>query len=281
MKLVICEKNISARNIAYILSGGNVKNIRIGKTPVYEFKKDDEIWNVIGLRGHIISLDYPSKFKWWKEDNLKELINEEPCRIVSEKDIAFSLKNLVNNNPDVIIATDYDREGELIGVEAINLIKGYNDIKKIKRAKFSSITNFEISNAFNNLNEVDYNLSYAGESRQEIDLAWGAVLTRFISLVSNKTGKDFLSIGRVQSPTLALLVEKEKEIIKFTPKTFWKINAKLKKDELFDSTHIEGQFWDEDKVKKIFDRIKDKKEAIIKGNDNSRRTLYFRSNILS
>ncbi|MEE8565865.1 MAG: DNA topoisomerase, partial [Candidatus Thermoplasmatota archaeon] len=267
MKLVICEKNISARNIAYILSGGNVKNIRIGKTPVYEFKKDDEIWNVIGLRGHIISLDYPSKFKWWKEDNLKELINEEPCRIVSEKDIAFSLKNLVNNNPDVIIATDYDREGELIGVEAINLIKGYNDIKKIKRAKFSSITNFEISNAFNNLNEVDYNLSYAGESRQEIDLAWGAVLTRFISLVSNKTGKDFLSIGRVQSPTLALLVEKEKEIIKFTPKTFWKINAKLKKDELFDSTHIEGQFWDEDKVKKIFDRIKDKKEAIIKKVD--------------
>jgi len=60
MKLVICEKNISARNIAYILSGGNVKNIRIGKTPVYEFKKDDEIWNVIGLRGHIISLDYLS-----------------------------------------------------------------------------------------------------------------------------------------------------------------------------------------------------------------------------
>ena len=274
MKLVICEKNISARNIAYILSGGNVKNIRIGKTPVYEFKKDDEIWNVIGLRGHIISLDYPSKFKWWKEDNLKELINEEPCRIVSEKDIAFSLKNLVNNNPDVIIATDYDREGELIGVEAINLIKDYNDIKKIKRAKFSSITNFEISNAFNNLNEVDYNLSYAGESRQEIDLAWGAVLTRFISLVSNKTGKDFLSIGRVQSPTLALLVEKEKEIIKFTPKTFWKINAKLKKDELFDSTHIEGQFWDEDKVKKIFDRIKDKKEAIIKKVDKKTNIEY-------
>ena len=274
MKLVICEKNISARNIAYILSGGNVKNIRIGKTPVYEFKKDDEIWNVIGLRGHIISLDYPSKFKWWKEDDLKELINEEPCRIVSEKDIAFSLKNLVNNNPDVIIATDYDREGELIGVEAINLIKGYNDIKKIKRAKFSSITNFEISNAFNNLNEVDYNLSYAGESRQEIDLAWGAVLTRFISLVSNKTGKDFLSIGRVQSPTLALLVEKEKEIIKFTPKTFWKINAKLKKDELFDSTHIEGQFWDEDKVKKIFDRIKNKKEAIIKKVDKKTNIEY-------
>ncbi len=264
MKLVICEKNISARNIAYILSKGKLNNIRIGKTPVYEFKKNDEIWNIIGLRGHIISRDYPEKFKWWKEENLMEMINEEPCRLVSEKDIANSLKNLVKNNPDIIVATDFDREGELIGVEAINLIKDYNKINKIKRAKFSAITNFEISNAFDNLTEVDYNLSYAGESRQIIDLAWGAVLTRFISLVSNKTGKDFLSIGRVQSPTLALLVEKEKEIKKFNPKTFWKINAKLKKDEIFDSTHIEGQFWDEDKVKKIYDKIKDKKDAKIK-----------------
>ena len=264
MKLVICEKNISARNIAYILSKGKLNNIRIGKTPVYEFKKNDEIWNIVGLRGHIISLDYPEKFKWWKEENLMEMINEEPCRLVSEKDIANSLKNLVKNNPDIIVATDFDREGELIGVEAINLIKDYNKINKIKRAKFSAITNFEISNAFDNLTEVDYNLSYAGESRQIIDLAWGAILTRFISLVSNKTGKDFLSIGRVQSPTLALLVEKEKEIKKFNPKTFWKINAKLKKDEIFDSTHIEGQFWDEDKVKKIYDKIKDKKDAKIK-----------------
>ncbi|MFE3845976.1 DNA topoisomerase I [Thermoplasmatota archaeon] len=264
MKLVICEKNISARNIAYILSKGKLNNIRIGKTPVYEFKKNDEIWNIIGLRGHIISLDYPEKFKWWKEENLMEMINEEPCRLVSEKDIANSLKNLIKNNPDIIVATDFDREGELIGVEAINLIKDYNKINKIKRAKFSAITNFEISNAFDNLTEVDYNLSYAGESRQIIDLAWGAVLTRFISLVSNKTGKDFLSIGRVQSPTLALLVEKEKDIKKFNPKTFWKINAKLKKDEIFDSTHIEGQFWDEDKVKKIYDKIKDKKDAKIK-----------------
>jgi DNA topoisomerase-1 len=193
------------------------------------------------------------------------LINEEPCRIISEKDIAYSLKNILKkNNTELIIATDYDREGELIGVEAINLIKDYKDIKNIKRAKFSSITKFEISNAFDNLTEVDYNLSFAGESRQIIDLAWGAVLTRFISLVSNRTGKDFLSIGRVQSPTLAILVEKEKEIIKFNPKTFWKLNAKLRKDESFDSTHAEGQFWEDNKVKKIYNRIKNEKTALIK-----------------
>jgi len=263
MKLVICEKNISARNIAYILSGGNVKNLRFGKTLVYEIKKNNELWNIIGLRGHIISLDYPLKFKWWKEDNLMDLINEEPCKKISEKEIANSLKQLMTRNPEVIIATDYDREGELIGVEAIKLIKEYNNIKKINRVKFSSITNFEITEAFNNLTDVDYNLSNAGESRQIIDLAWGAVLTRFMSLASNRTGKDFLSIGRVQSPTLALLVEKEKEIINFIPKTFWKLNATLIKDVIFDSTHIEGQFWDKNKVQNIFNKINDKKVAII------------------
>jgi len=267
MKLVICEKNISARNIAYILSGGKLKNGRIGKTPIYEFKRNDEIWNIIGLRGHIISLDYPKKFQWWKEENLLELINEDPCRIVCEKDIANSLKILVKNIPDVIVATDFDREGELIGVEAINLLKNYSKLKSIKRARFSAITNYEITNAFDNLTDLDYNLSFAGESRQIIDLAWGAVLTRFISLVSNKTGKDFLSIGRVQSPTLAILVKKEKEIKNFIPKTFWKINAQLKKDEIFESTHSEGQFWDEKKAKKIYDKVKNENKASIKKVD--------------
>ncbi len=264
MKLVICEKNISARNIASILSEGKINYLKIGKTPVYEFKLNDELWNIIGLRGHIITLDYPSKYKWWKEENLLELINEEPCKKISEKEIANALKKLVQNNPNIIVATDYDREGELIGVEALNLIIDHKEINIIKRAKFSSITNYEIKEAFDKLTNVDYNLSNAGESRQIIDLAWGAVLTRFISLVSNKTGKDFLSIGRVQSPTLALLVEKEKEIIYFKSKTFWKINAKLKKDEIFDAVHSEDQFWDENKAKKIYEKIKNDKEAKVK-----------------
>jgi len=112
--------------------------------------------------------------------------------------------------------------------------------------------------------EVDYNLSNAGESRQVIDLIWGAVLTRFISLTSQRLGKEFLSIGRVQSPTLALLVEREKEIQNFEPKTFWKIIANLKKDELFNASHIEDPFWDKSEVTKIYDKIKSSKEATIK-----------------
>jgi DNA topoisomerase-1 len=262
MKLVICEKNISAKRIAYILSDGKSKSIRIGKTPVYEFSRNDELWKIMGLRGHIINLDFPSNFNQWNKVPPVDLIDIEPVKKVSEKSIAASVKSLVDKNPYLIVATDYDREGELIGVEVVNLIKEYNkDIQNIKRAKFSAITGYEIKNAFDKLSEVDYNLSSAGETRQVIDLIWGAVLTRFISLTSRRFGKDFLSIGRVQSPTLALLVDKERQIKNFVAKPFWKIIATLKKNISFQATHKEGQFWNEKKVKEIFNKIKSCKES--------------------
>ena len=266
MKLIICEKNIAARRIAYILSNGKTKSGRLGSIPVYEFTKDNELWGVIGLKGHIVNLDFPSGFNQWTKTSLYNLINVEPCKEIQEKSIASAIKTLSDKNPDIIIATDFDREGELIGVEAVNLIKQKNqNIKNIARARFSALTNYEVINAFDKLVDVDYNLANAGEARQIIDLVWGAVLTRFISLTSNQLGKDFLSIGRVQSPTLAILVEREKEIKNFVPKTFWQIFATLKKeDKSFSAIHEEDKFWDESKAKSIYDRIKGCKKGVVK-----------------
>jgi len=265
MKLVISEKNIAARRIAYILSQGQAKSTHIGKIPVYEFTKDNDVWRVIGLKGHIIGLDYPSGFNQWTKVDPHALIDVEPLKKVSEKDIAVALKTLVSGTPpSVIVATDFDREGELIGAEVVGLLKSYNPtITDIKRARFSAITGYEINLAFGNLTEVDYNLSNAGEARQIIDLVWGAVLTRFISLTSRRLGKDFLSIGRVQSPTLALLVEREKEIKQFVPKPFWQIIARLKNDKPFDATHEKKVFWETQQAQDIYNKIKDVKEATV------------------
>ena len=265
MKLVISEKNIAARRIAYILSGGKTKNVHIGNIPVYEFTKDNEDWAVIGLKGHIVTVDYPAGFNQWNKIAPSDLINVEPVKKVSEKGIASALKTLLTNTPTVIVATDFDREGELIGVEVVNLLKGYNPtITNIKRARFSAITPLEINTAFENLTDVDYNLSSAGEARQVIDLAWGAVLTRFISLTSRRLGRDFLSIGRVQSPTLKILVDREKEIKTFKPTPYWKIIAKLKKDKPFDVTHEKDIFWEEHQAQEIYNKIKGCKEALVK-----------------
>jgi DNA topoisomerase-1 len=264
MKLVICEKNIAARRIAYILSNGTLKKSKLGTIPTYEFSKDNAPWAVIGLKGHIISLDYPHGFNQWKKIPPRELINVEPDKKISERGIASALKTIAINTSELIVATDYDREGELIGTEAVELLKTYNpQIKTIKRAKFSAITRSEVNQAFNNLVEVDYNLSNAAETRQQIDLVWGAVLTRFISLTSNQLGKDFLSIGRVQSPTLALLVDREKEITSFVPEPFWQIIARLKKETVFKAVHVEGKFWDEAQAQKLFEKVKGCKKALV------------------
>ncbi len=265
MKLVICEKNIAARRIAYILSGGKVKSTHLGQIPVYSFTKNNEPWTVIGLKGHIINLDYPSGFNQWTKIPPHELIEVEPCKNVSEKGIASALKTLVKDTPSLIVATDFDREGELIGVEVVNLLRSYNPaLNQIKRARYSAITPYEINTAFDNLTEVDYNLSNAGEARQNIDLVWGAVLTRFISLTSRRLGRDFLSIGRVQSPTLALLVEREKEIKIFIPKPYWVLLAQLKKDKPIDTTHEHGVFREEQPAQELYEKIKDSKEALVK-----------------
>jgi len=264
MKLVISEKQIAARRIAYILGQGNVKSTHHGKIPVYEFTRAGEPWAVIGLKGHIISLDYPAGFNQWTKIDPADLITVEPCKAVTEKQIASALKTLVKEAPEVIVATDFDREGELIGMEVVKLLLEYNpNIKVVKRARFSAITPYEINTAFDNLTEVDGNLSNAGEARQAIDLVWGAVLTRFMSLTSRRLGKDFLSIGRVQSPTLAILVEREKEIKEFVPKPYWQLQAKLHDEKNFDALHEIEVFWDKPQVDQIYDKIKDTTTATV------------------
>lgn len=263
-KLVICEKSDAARRIALILSNGSSKRSYIEKVPVFNFVKDGEQVSVVGLRGHIVNLDYPFPYNQWTRVNPKDLIFIQPVKKVTAKNIANVLKKLAKEHNEVIVATDYDREGELIGVEALGILKEANLGIKIKRARFSALTKYEIENAFANLTEVDYNLSKSAESRQVIDLTWGAALTRFVSLASNQTGKDFLSVGRVQSPTLALIVDRDREIKSFIPKPYWKIIADLETDKPFQATHAKGSFWNKGEAIKIFEKLKNSKTGIVK-----------------
>lgn len=252
--LVIAEKRNAAQRIAKILSGGKFETVNKGRNAYYSFSIGDDRYFVVPLRGHILQLDYPEKFKSWNLKDLQKLVDEEPVKVVKEKGIVSLLKNLAREASLLIIATDYDREGELIGVEALS-ISGYRG--KVKRAKFSALTEQEITRAFENLVDVNYNLASAAETRQKIDLAWGAALTRFISLASRRRGKDYLSVGRVQSPTLALIVRREQEIENFEPTPYWNIGAKFHKRRIFRGEHIANPFWKEDEAKKIYEKIKD------------------------
>src|SRR5208337_5268846 len=127
------------------------------------------------------------------------------------------------------IATDFDTEGELIGKEAYELVRAVNKKVKIDRARFSAITPQEIRHAFSHTTDLDFALAEAGEARQSIDLMWGASLTRFISLAARRGGNNILSVGRVQSPTLTMIVDREKEIEKFVPEKYWQLGLLTEK----------------------------------------------------
>ena len=265
-RLIVTEKFNAAVRIATILSDGKSKRTNVGGASVFEFSQGDDQTQVIGLRGHIINLDYPEALNDWQRTDLKELALADAMKVVTESKIAAALKDLAAHADEVVVATDFDREGELIGVEALEIIKSVHPDVRVSRARFSALTKWDIERAFGELVEVDYLLAQSAESRQFIDLAWGAVLTRFLSLASNRLGRDFLSVGRVQSPTLALVVDREREIENFVPQDYWTLHAKFRKAAdgqpvEFEAAHANGPFW----ARREAERAKDLADAAPRG----------------
>ena len=247
-RLIVTEKFNAAVRIATILSDGKAKRTNVEGTSVFEFSQGEDRVRVVGLRGHIINLDYPEALNDWARVDLKELVWAEPQKVVTAGKIGAALKQLAADADEVIIATDFDREGELIGVEALGLIQEVRPEVRVRRARFSALTKWDIESAFANLVEVDHPLAWSAESRQSVDLAWGAVLTRFLSIASKQLGRDYLSVGRVQSPTLALVVDREREIEDFVPQDYWTLHARFRKDAdgaaaEFEANHEHGPFW--------------------------------------
>jgi DNA topoisomerase-1 len=272
-RLIICEKSHAAQRIALILSDGSYKRRSVAGTPVLYFDKDGDEFFVVGLRGHIVELDYPDEFNDWEATPPKKLVAVEPKKSVdpSARKIMNALEDLARGSDEIVIATDYDREGELIGVEALEQVKAE---ATVRRAKFSALTKGEIERAFANLAEVDYKLATAAETRQYIDLAWGASLTRFMSLASGQLGSDFLSVGRVQTPTLALIVSREKEILEFVPTPYWLVTADLKKGEGFSAAHKHGRFDVKDTARDVVAKAKRAKHALVKSVLQEDRSEY-------
>ena len=173
-----------------------------------------------------------------------------------------AVRKVAKDADSIVIATDYDREGELIGLEALEQIIDANpgavdgqagasgddplaNRPPIKRARYSALTKEEIERAFAELDDLSYDLAYAGATRQDIDLIWGATLTRAVSLATRRFGSNFLSVGRVQSPTLALIVERELERRAHVPKPYWEVFARFKHpDESFEAHHATDKFWE-------------------------------------
>jgi DNA topoisomerase-1 len=226
-ELIITEKDNAARRIADILSGGSAEAERTNGVNVYKWGGK----RCIGLSGHVVGVDFPPEYNDWRDVEPVELIDAPIDKHPTQENIVAALRRLARRARRVVIATDYDREGELIGKEAYELVREVNEDVPVDRVRFSSITDREVTEAFENPDELDFDLAAAGEARQIVDLVWGAALTRFLSLSARQLGNDFISVGRVQGPTLKLIVDREREIEAFDPEDYWELFADLQKGE--------------------------------------------------
>jgi DNA topoisomerase-1 len=255
MRLIVTEKNNSAKKIADILSGGTAKEGSSYKTPYYEWSDGSGDQMTIGLKGHVLNPAFPESYSNWQKTNPRDLIDAELIKEPTDKNVVRALKKVAKDADDIVIATDYDREGELIGLEALQEIVEANpelasadgtnpDGTAVKRARYSALTKDEIERAFNNLDELSMPLANAGAARQDMDLIWGAALTRAVSTATRRFGSNFLSVGRVQSPTLGLIVQRELERRAHVPEPFWEVTASFAHpDGSFVAEHTTDKFW--------------------------------------
>ncbi len=273
--LAIAEKDIAAKRIAQALDGGTPSQRKVRGVTTYEARFQGAHITVIGLRGHILEVDYPKSLNNWRSIKPRDLVWAEPKRKITRhgRKIADALRTLAPDADRVVVATDYDREGELIGVEALDLVTSRNPSATVQRARFSALTDEEVQAAFRELQEVDEDLAASAETRQLLDLAWGASLTRFLTMNGRNRGEDgVLSVGRVQSPTLALLVEREREIEGFDPTPYWEVVANLQADgKGFLAWSTEGdkkeRFWDRAEADRVLAQARGADEGVVSSVD--------------
>jgi DNA topoisomerase-1 len=256
--LIVTEKDNAARRIAEILSDDSATTDQVGGVNIYTWGGN----RVIGLSGHVVGVDFPPEYNSWRDVEPIELIDAPIEKHPTQTQIVSALRRLAGEARQVTIATDYDREGELIGKEAYELVRDVNDDVPVDRVRFSSITDREVTEAFNSPDDIDFDLAAAGEARQIIDLIWGAALTRYLSLSASQLGEDFISVGRVQGPTLKLIVDREREIEAFEPDTYWELFADLSTESERESDSVfEAQYFYLDDEKNEAERVWDEASA--------------------
>lgn len=200
--------------------------------------------------GHLVTLadpeSYDEKYKTWKMEDLPMLPVKMDLVVMKETSKQFGVVKNLMRSPEVdelIIATDAGREGELV---ARWIMKKAGWRKPIQRLWISSLTERAIKEGFTNLKPgKEYETLYAAaECRAEADWLVGLNVTRALTCKYNAQ----LSAGRVQTPTLAMIVERENEIKQFIPKDYWSINALTK--------GIFLRWQDKNGQTRIFDKLK-------------------------
>jgi DNA topoisomerase-1 len=253
--LVVCEKPSVAVRIAQALGTssfekitgprsdlGHAQKTKSGLQPTAFSAKshNGQSYVICSALGHLYGLvDVNGKrsvypvfdFKWAPVISKSNIKMRRTA--TTSKQIINSISLLSQNATSFIHACDYDQEGEVIGYNILEFACN-NKYDRSLRAKFSTLTDEEIRNSFDNLLPPSKRLAEAGRSRHLIDAIYGINLSRALTQAykNSNEGKKYynLTIGRVQGPTLAFVVDREIIIKNHVPLPYWTVHAEFEKD---------------------------------------------------
>ncbi len=262
---VLAEKPSVAKEIARVLGCGQ-KHKHYFEGPKYVVS-----WAL----GHLVTLaepeDYDAKYKTWNLEDLPLLPQRMKLKVMKETSHQFRAIAQLCKRPDVgewIIATDAGREGELVARWIMEMV---NWRKPFKRLWISSQTDKAIREGFERLKPgTDYDNLYASAiCRAEADWLIGLNVTRALTCKYNAQ----LAAGRVQTPTLAMLMEREREIEQFESRPYWTVAADCGAFQAVwrASGSHDGRLWERAKAEDIASRVRGKTGTIEKWKTSERR----------
>lgn len=227
MTVIYAEKYSLAQTIANALNEkGSIRKDKGFCTIVYKGEDTIVTWGAGHLAGLKQAQDYNPEYKSWSKLPMPFIPNQFETKFDrSKEDLVRTVAALFKKADLIINATDYDREGELIFYYIYNTMKCK---VPFKRAHFSSLVPSALRDSFNNLLEpTDIEaLTNAGRARSIADWVIGANLT--VAITRKYSEKGVLSLGRVQTPTLKILVDREKQIRDFKKSKYFVIAGTFK-----------------------------------------------------
>lgn len=267
-ELIITEKPNAAKKIAQALASGKPIKKNLKGAPYYEITHGNKDLVVGCAVGHLYTVAEQDKKKGWTYP-VFDIKWEETGKTKKEssytKKYLSAIKKLAKEASQFTIATDYDVEGEVIG---LNVMRFACKQKDANRMKFSTLTKPDLVKSYEGkMAHIDWGQALAGETRHFLDWIYGINLSRALTLsIKHATGMHkILSSGRVQGPALKIIVDRERSIQEFKPEPFWELELKGKvKDGELAAQHTENPFWNKEKASGVLEKVKPEKKGTVK-----------------
>ncbi|KAG5639039.1 hypothetical protein H0H81_007652 [Sphagnurus paluster] len=267
--LCVAEKPSISKSISQILSGGrfttNETRSKYIKNYEFDYPQTNSFFTVTCVTGHLTGSDFPETHRKWNSCDAFDLFDAPvETHIASDKKaIEENLLTQARRADTLMIWTDCDREGEHIGLEIVRVCKRAKRNIVVKRARFSAIIAQQIHHAAQHPVELDRAQADAVEARIMLDLKVGAAFTRMQTMILQNhfaqlaDGKNVVSYGPCQFPTLGFVVQKWNLVKSFVSEPFWFIYLALTSSagEETPFNWKRGHLFDEDVAVSLYDFV--------------------------